>query len=408
VVCAGRGNPAAVGLFAEPCEPVNELYARFAAVMASLLAPGRPMVVLTGPPLSIDAALTRRSSGIAGSAGVLVNGKKARVLHPRTLWGLMSRPHRGRRPAVGIYGPTSSGKTALSLDVCQAASERGLRPVVLNADSRQVYAGMDIGTSKIRPSQMRGFEHRLLDVAEPSSKLSLEAYAQLARDELASLAASQDALPVLVGGTGVYVQSVLKGWDLTGTGTLRRSLERDFPRSDVKGAHHVLARLAPEAARRVHPDNYEAILNALVRRMAGEASSEVAAPFTFVVYGIDRGEAETDRRIETTLDAQIRDGLLEEIAGLDRRYRLIVQDRRPGRRRNVVSQTHGYREFVLAAALTGKAIAALDGADLAAARAEALGHIWAYSRRQRSWFRKLGASQVDHRSAVKTIVSRLQ
>ncbi len=319
-------------------------------------------------------------------------------------WRLRRLPE--RRRAVAIYGPTSSGKTALSLDVCEAASERGLRPVVLNADSRQVYVGMDIGTSKIKPSDMRGFAHRLLDVAEPSSKLSLEAYAQMARDELASLA--EDSLPVLVGGTGVYVQSVLDGWDLTGTGTLRRSLERDFPRSDVKGVYQVLARLAPEVARRVHPNNYEAILNALVRRMAGQASNEVATPFAFAVYGLDRGEAETDRRIETTLDAQIRDGLLEEIAELDRRYRLVEQARRPGRRRNVASKTHGYREFVRVAASTGKAIAELDGADLAAARAEALGHIWAYSRRQRSWFRKLGASRVDHRSAVKTIVARLQ
>jgi tRNA dimethylallyltransferase len=313
-----------------------------------------------------------------------------------------------RRRAVAIYGPTSSGKTALSLDVCAAASERGLRPVVLNADSRQVYADMDIGTSKIQPSQMRGFEHRLLDLAEPSSKLPLEAYAQMARDELASLAAAEDALPILVGGTGVYVQSVLDGWDLTGTGTLRRSLERDFPPSDIQGAHRVLARLAPEVARRVHPHNYEAILNALARRMAGQPSNKAATPFAFAVYGVDRGEAETARRIETTLDAQIRDGLLAEIAGLDRRYRLVEQARRPGHQRNVAAQTHGYREFVRVAASAGKAIAELDGADLAAARAEALGHIWAYSRRQRSWFRKLCASRIDHRSAVNTIVSRLQ
>jgi len=180
-----------------------------------------------------------------------------------------------RRRSVAIFGPTSSGKTALSLDVCEAAAERGLRPVVLNADSRQVYVGMDIGTSKIRPSQMRGFEHRLLDVAEPSSKLSLEAYAQMARDELASLAVAEDALPVLVGGTGVYVQSVLDGWDLTGTGTLRRSLECDFPRSDVQGAYQVLARLAPEVALRVHPSNCEAILNALVRRLAGQPANKL-------------------------------------------------------------------------------------------------------------------------------------
>src|ERR1700751_4884629 len=99
----------------------------------------------------------------------------------------------------------------------------------------------------------------------------------MARDELASLAASEDALPVLVGGTGVYVQSGLDGWDLAGTGALRRSLERDFPRSDVTGAYHMLARLAPEVARRVHPNNYEAILNALARRMADETGHEVGS-----------------------------------------------------------------------------------------------------------------------------------
>ena len=179
-------------------------------------------------------------------------------------------------------------------------------------------------------------------------------------------------------------------------------------RSDVSGAYQVLARLAPEVARRVHPNNYEAILNALVRRMAGVASNKVTTPFAFAVYGVDRGEAETDRRIETTLDAQIRHGLLAEIAEIDRRYRLVEQARRPGHRPNVAAQTHGYREFVHAAASTGKAIAELGGADLAAARAEVLGHIRAYSRRQRSWFRKLGASRVDHQSAVRTIVSRLQ
>jgi tRNA A37 N6-isopentenylltransferase MiaA len=254
---------------------------------------------------------------------------------------------------------------------------------------------------------MRGFEHRLLDVAEPSAKLSLEAYARMARDELASLAASEDALPVLVGGTGVYLQSVLAGWDLTGTETLRRSLERDFPPGEVEVAYQVLARLAPEMVRRVHPNDYEAVLNALVRRMAGQAGRVVAVPFAFAVYGVDRGETETDRRIETTLDAQLRDGLLAEIAELDRRYRLVEQARRLGGLRNVAWQTHGYREFVRVAAATGKAIAELDGADVAAARSEALGHIRAYSRRQRSWFGKLGASPVGRRSAVKAIVSRL-
>jgi tRNA dimethylallyltransferase len=249
---------------------------------------------LTGhcPPAAIAATCSARTC-----AELLVWG----IMHRYSNFTWWARRRPGRRRAVAIFGPTSSGKTALSLEVCEAASERGLRPVVLNADSRQVYAGMDIGTSKIKSSEMRGFEHRLLDVAEPSSKLPLEAYAQMAREELASLAASEDALPVLVGGTGVYVQSVLDGWDLTGTGTLRRSLERDFPPGEVTGAYQVLARLAPEVARRVHPNNYEAILNALVRRMARQPRNELATPFAFAVYGLDRGKAETDRRIETTL-----------------------------------------------------------------------------------------------------------
>ena len=188
--------------------------------------------------------------------------------------------------------------------------------------------GMDIGTSKIKPSQMRGFEHRLLDVAE-----LVEAVAGGVRadgDELASLAASGTPCPSSSAARASDVQSVLDGWDLTGTGTLRRSLQRDFPRGDVEGAYHVLARLAPEAARRVHPGNYEAILNTLVRRMAGHAGNKVAMPFAFAVYGLDRGEAETDQRIEITLDTQIRDRLLEEIAELDCRYRLVEQARRPG------------------------------------------------------------------------------
>jgi hypothetical protein len=83
---------------------------------------------------------------------------------------------------------------------------------------------------------------------------------------------------------------MLDSWDLTGTGTLRRSLERDFPLGDVKGAYQLPARLAPEVARRVHPNNHEAILNVLLRRMAGQADHEVAAPFAFGVYGLDRGK----------------------------------------------------------------------------------------------------------------------
>ena len=117
----------------------------------------------------------------------------------------------------------------------------------------------------------------------------------------------------------------------------------------------------------------------------------------------------TSRRIETALDDQIRHGLLAELAELDRRYRLVKQARRPGRRRNVVLKTHGYREFVRVAASTGKAIAKLDGAGLAAAaRAEALSHIRMYSDGSGRGSASSACRGVDHRSAAETMVSRLQ
>ena len=231
----------------------------------------------------------------------------------------------------------------------------------------------------------------------------------MARDELASLAASEDALPVLVGGTGVYVQSVLDGWDLTGTRAFRRSLERDFPRSDFQGAYHVLARLAPEVARRVHPSNYEAILNAVVRRKSRRGGQ--GGGHAVCVRGVRRRPRESGDRPADRDDVGRPDQstgcwrrLPDSTAGTGSSSRLVGQ----GVGATWRGEAHGYRESVCVTASTGKAIAELDGADLAAARAEALGHIWAYSRRQRSWFRKLGASRVDHRSAVKTIVSRLQ
>lgn len=261
---------------------------------------------------------------------------------------------------------------------------------------------MDIGTSKIRPSEMRGFEHRLLDIADPASKLPLETYVARARQELSSLVGDESTLPILVGGTGVYVQSLVRGWNLEGTADLRRSLERDFPRSDAEGAYLVLQRLDPAVAKRVSPRNYEAIINALVRRMGttGDEQPQDGNPFRFSVFGIDRGVEETDRRIETTLDQQLARGLLEEIIVLDQRFALVQQLRRSNRVHNAVLETHGYREFVARAAQTGRQISKLTNGDIGAARADALEHIVAYARRQRSWFPKLSAVRVDHRSGV--------
>jgi hypothetical protein len=156
----------------------------------------------------------------------------------------------------------------------------------------------------------------------------------------------------------------------------------------------------------VHPGNYDAIINALVRRMATKRPTGRERPFA--VYGMDRGEAETDRRIEVTPDAQIPDGLLEEIAELDRRYRLVEHARRPRPQHSVASKTHGYREFIYAATSAGKRPPRSTAPNLPSPepkRSLTSGPAQDGNGRGSA---KLAASLADHRSAAQVIVSRLQ
>lgn len=289
-----------------------------------------------------------------------------------------------------MYGPTSAGKTALSIDLALRVKQRlGVEPVVISADSRQVYRYLDIGTSKTTADEMRGVRHELLDVLEPTRKLELEEYAGLAR---AAIERHRRAgrMPLVVGGTGVYVASLLADWNVEGTGSARAELERDFPRSMAADAHATLERLAPKQAARIHPNNYEAVLNALVAATTGSRDREPAATVQPLVLGVDRPAAEIDVRVGETFDRQLSLGLLDEVDALTARYRLDEEWRRHGTRsRNQVLQTHGYREFFELAAEHGKTVADLTESDLAEVRERVLGRIRPHTRRQRTWFDKL-------------------
>lgn len=158
-----------------------------------------------------------------------------------------------------------------------------------------------------------------------------------------------------------------------------------------------------------HRNNYEAIINALVRRVAdGADGSHDRGPFQFTVFGVDRCPAETDRRIEATLDSQLQRGLLNEIMELDARFHLVKQALRGrGRTQNVVLETHGYREFIARAAQTGRGLSRLTTEDVRTARQEALRHIWAYSRRQRTWFPNLGAVPLGVPRSLDQVLARI-
>jgi tRNA dimethylallyltransferase len=311
---------------------------------------------------------------------------------------------------LALYGPTSAGKTALAVEVAlRIERELGRRVVVISADSRQVYRYLDIGTSKTTTAQMRGIRHELIDVTEPARKLELEDYARLAREHIASAFAA-GAVPFVVGGTGVYVSALLGGWQVDQVGAARAALRRDFPRSMAADAYAMLRRLNRDAAAGVHPNNYDAVINALAGVVAGsrgdpvrgdpvrgDSASGTAAGGTAagggpapVVLGVDPGARAVDRRVAATFAEQLRRGLIDEIADLNARYDLDAQLRRHGRdSENQVLHTHGYREFFELALERGKPVAKLTEAERAEAGDLVVERIRRHTRRQRGWLTKL-------------------
>lgn len=301
---------------------------------------------------------------------------------------------RAGRLLAALYGPTSSGKTAMSVEIAiRLERQFGREVVIISADSRQVYRYMDIGTSKTTPEQMRGIRHEMLEVADPVRKFELEEYARLARGHISdALAAGQ--VPFIVGGTGVYVKALLDGWELDQAGAARRSLRHDFPPSMAQDAYAMLRRLDRQAAARVHQNNYEAVINALAARMAsGDRAARPERPgIVTVTLGLDPGPRALAARVARTYAGQVRGGLFGEILDLNDRYQLDAQIRRRGRGSpNQVLHTHGYREYFQVAAEHDKGVADLTEAEHAEAGEQIVRRIRDHTGRQRTWFSKLPA-----------------
>jgi tRNA dimethylallyltransferase len=293
------------------------------------------------------------------------------------------------RLVLAIYGPTSSGKTAMSVRLCQLIAQRlRLAPVVISADSRQVYRYMDIGTSKTTVDQMGGIPHRMIDVTEPIRKYELEEYVADARVHL-QRCLDEGGIPVIVGGTGTYLRALLEGWEVDRVGTLRTSLRKDFPPGMAADAHATLKRLDPPAAAKVHANNHAGVINALARVMAGE--DETGRPQTNrLLLGVDQPPGELDRRIAGTFARQLSAGLYDEVLQLDSRYQLDDQfreSRDPAP--NQVLHTHGYTEWFEVARDRGRRVDQLSGPDHDDVRRRVVERITAHARRQRSVMTKL-------------------
>jgi tRNA dimethylallyltransferase len=269
---------------------------------------------------------------------------------------------------IAVVGPTAAGKSALSLAL---ASELGGE--VVNADSMQLYRGMDIGTAKLTVAERAGVPHHVLDIWDVRETAAVAEYQVRARAAIDDIA-SRGHVPLLVGGSGLYIRAVLEEFDFPGTSPAVRA-RLDAEMSDVGPAalHARLASLDPAAAAAILPSNGRRIVRALeVVEITGRPfTASLPAPTPYydsVQIGVDRDTAALDQRIADRVAQMWAAGLVEEARGLD--------GLREGR---TASRALGYQQ----------ALAQIDGLLTAdEARADTVRGTRRFVRRQRTWFRR--------------------
>ena len=296
-------------------------------------------------------------------------------------------------PVVAVVGPTATGKTALAV-----ALARRLGGEVVNADSMQLYRGMDIGTAKPDAAERGGVPHHLLDLWHVREPASVAEYRDRARAEVDRLRAA-GVLPLLVGGSGLYVRAVLDELDFPGTDPrLRARLEAELAEGGPAALHARLAAVDPAAAAAVLPSNGRRIVRALevVELTGGPFRASLPEPrphYPAVVIGLDREPAQLDERIARRVDRMWAAGFVAEVEAL---------------------AAHGLREGPTASRALGYAqvLAQLDG-ELSAdeARERTVATTRRFVRRQRSWFRRdaattwFDAGRADLADAVAAVIT---
>jgi tRNA dimethylallyltransferase len=219
---------------------------------------------------------------------------------------------------LAIVGPTGVGKSQLALRLAQAFSGE-----IVNADSRQIYRYLDVGTAKPSPQERALVPHHLIDIVNPNENFSLAQYQQLALKAIESIQ-QRDKLPIVVGGSGQYVWSVLEGWGIPQVAPdpeFRQSLEEKAARGGEEELHNELASVDPEAAERIDPRNVRRTIRALeVYRETETPFSQLqrkeAPPFNTLVIGLTTDREDLYRRIDLRVDRMIEQGLVEEVKQL--------------------------------------------------------------------------------------------
>ena len=223
------------------------------------------------------------------------------------------------QPLVVILGPTATGKTEVGIQVAQC-----LGGEVISADSMQVYRYMDIGTAKPTMEERQGIPHHLIDIVTPDQNFSAAMFQENARQHINSTIA-RGKVPILVGGTGLYIRAVIDPYSFNSAGidqAYRMRMQEGARQYGRDWLHRELAAVDPQAAARLHPNDVKRVIRALeVFKLTGQTLAHTPggkreSPYNLIVFGLSRPRAQLYSLIEHRVDRMIGQGLVNEVSQL--------------------------------------------------------------------------------------------
>ncbi|MFT4416928.1 tRNA (adenosine(37)-N6)-dimethylallyltransferase MiaA [Fredinandcohnia humi] len=273
---------------------------------------------------------------------------------------------------VVLIGPTAVGKTQLSIELAKK-----LDAEIISGDSMQIYRGMDIGTAKITKDEMEGIPHHLIDIKEPHESFSVAEFQTVVRELIKDIH-NRGRIPMIVGGTGLYIQSVIYDYQFTDDGSdpeYRQRLEQEISTNGVDCLFEKLKEIDPASAERIHPNNVRRLIRALeIYHSTGKTMSEYLDEqqqeliYDVALIGLTMDRDKLYERINKRVDIMMDSGLLEEVS---RFYQSGLRDCQS-------IQAIGYKELY----------GYLDGElSLDAAVDQLKQNTRRYAKRQLTWFR---------------------
>ncbi|WP_419888397.1 tRNA (adenosine(37)-N6)-dimethylallyltransferase MiaA [Neobacillus niacini] len=219
-----------------------------------------------------------------------------------------------------IIGPTAVGKTKLSIELAKRYNGE-----IISGDSMQIYRSMDIGTAKIKPEEMEGIPHHLIDIKDPDESFSVAEFQQLVRERISDIA-SKGKLPIIVGGTGLYIQSVIYDYQFSeapADEAFRLQLEERAKEIGNVALHEELTKVDPESASQIHPNNVRRVIRALeIFHCTGKIMSDYQNNqqpdllYETALIGLTMEREKLYERINMRVDIMIVEGLLDEVSML--------------------------------------------------------------------------------------------